>query len=216
MTYEEPTSTGSSAASGARRPPRQGVGGSPLGSTLSIVLAVVAVVAGFLILDNITGDSPDSGGPVGSPTTTAPTVTETTTTTTEPQLVLEGATVVVANASGVTGSAGRMSDELAGVGFTMATATNATNRLEQSVVHADPANAAAQAVAESVARTMGGLAVEPLPSPLPVEGGSIGDAGVLVLLGSAQADRPLAQLATPPAVVPPPAAGGTTPGTTEP
>jgi hypothetical protein len=215
MTYEEPTSPGVPPASG-RRPPRQGVGGSPIGSTLSIVLAVVAVVAGFLILNNITGDGPDGGGQAGTATTTVPDTVATTTTTTEPPLVVEGATVVVANASGVPGSAGRMSDELAGVGFTMADPTNATSRLEQSVVHADPADPAAQAVAQSVARTMGGLAVEPLPTPIPVEGGSLGAAGVLVLLGTAQADRPIAQLSTPPAVVPPPVAGGTVPGTTEP
>ena len=41
--------------------PRVGDGGSPVGSTLSIVLAVVAVVAGFLILRAITDDD-DGGG----------------------------------------------------------------------------------------------------------------------------------------------------------
>ncbi len=45
-----------------RRSPRQGVGGSPVGSTLSIVLAVVAVIAGFLILRNLTADDSSSAG----------------------------------------------------------------------------------------------------------------------------------------------------------
>ncbi len=39
-----------------RRSPRVGDCGSPVGSTLSIVLAVIAVVAGFLILRAITDD----------------------------------------------------------------------------------------------------------------------------------------------------------------
>jgi hypothetical protein len=189
-----------------------------VGSTLSIVLAVVAVVAGFLILNNITGDESDADGGATAtvPTSTPTAVVTTPTATTEPPLVFEGATVIVANASGIPGSAGRMTDELTAAGFTMATATNATTPLEQSVVYADPADAAAQAVAESVARTMGGLTVEPIASPPPVDGGSIGAAGVLVMLGTAQADQTIAQLATPAAVVPPPVAGsGTTPGTTD-
>ena len=211
--------TGGGATAGTRRSPRQGVGGSPFGSTLSIVLAVLAVVLGFLILRNITDDNSASDGGGAAVETTVPSsapVTElTTTTTTVPQLVTTGATVLVANASGVPGSAGRMSDELAAIGFTLAEPTNATSGLEQSVVHADPANAAAQAVAESVARSMGNLAVEPLPATIPVEGGSLGDATVLVLLGTAQADKTIAEMSTPaPATVtPPPVAGGTTTGT---
>jgi hypothetical protein len=220
MTYEEPTTPGTPSTPGGRRSPRQGVGGSPVGSTISIVLAVVAVVAGFLILNNITDDESESDGGTAAAVTTSSlaTAATATTTTTEPPLVFEGATVIVANASGIPGSAGRMSDELTAAGFTLATPTNATTSLEQSVVYADPADEAAMAVASSVARTMGGLTVEPIPSPPPVEGGSIGAAGVLVMLGTAQADKTIAELATPAAVTPPPVAGtstGTVPGTTE-
>jgi hypothetical protein len=219
MSYDEPTNPGGPTTGGTRRPPRQGIGGSPVGSTLSIVLAVVAVVAGFLILRNITDDggSADGGSDDVSVATTEPQTALTTTTTTEPPLVFEGATVVVANASGIPGSAGRMTNELATAGFTMAEPTNATTSLEQSVVYADPADPAAQAVAETVARTMGGLAVEPLPAPPPVDGGSIGAAGVVVMLGTAQADKTIAQLSTPAPtpVTAPPVAGGTAPGTTD-
>ena len=201
----------------SRRSARQGVGGSPMGSTVSIVLAVVAVIVGFLILNNITGDnsSGDAGtAPVDS--TDAGTVSSvaenTTTTTTEPPLVTEGATVVVANASGVPGSAGRMSTELATVGFTMAEATNSTQSgLAASIVQYDSTIAAAQAVAESVARTMGGLTVEVVPSPAPVEGGSLNGAGVLVLLGTDEADKTIAQLsAAEPSVTPAPDVSGDT------
>jgi hypothetical protein len=180
-----------------------------MGSTISIVLAVVAVIVGFLILNNITDDGPSSGdgaAPTDSVTdTTSDSVAEnTTTTTTEPPLVTEGATVVVANASGVPGSAGRMSTELATLGFTMAEATNSTQSgLTASIVQYDPTIAAAQAVAESVARSMGGLTVEVVPTPAPVEGGSLNGAGVVVLLGTDEADKTIAQLSAPGAAVTP-------------
>ena len=214
MTNEDPNAPTHGAPAPPRRSPRQGVGGSPMGSTLSIVLAVVAVVVGFLILNNITNDSSSSDGSSLVETSVANTIESTIaieTTTTVPQLVTQGATVVVANASGVPGSAGRMSDELTGAGFTMADATNATSALEQSVVYYDPSNAAAQAVATSVAQVMGGLAVETVPSPPPVEGETLGDAGVVVMLGSAQADKTLVQLdpTATPTVTPPPVAGTT-------
>ncbi|MEM9514582.1 MAG: LytR C-terminal domain-containing protein [Actinomycetota bacterium] len=195
MSNEDPTG----GTGGTRRSPRQGVGGSPLGSTLSIVLAVVAVVAGFLILRNIT----DDGG--GASVDTDPGAADTTTTlagpttTTEPAvttttLTLEGATVVVANASGVSGSAGAMTAELEAVGFTMAEATNSSERNDETLIYYDPSAAAAQAVADSVSIVMGGPDVATVPEPPPVEGGDLGDAAVLVLLGVNQANRTLAEL----------------------
>ena len=206
----------------SRRSPRQGVGGSPMGSTISIVLAVVAVIVGFLILNNITddGSSGDVSAPVDSVVDSTPdsVLENTTTTTTEPPFVTEGATVVVANASGVPGSAGRMSTELATVGFTMAEATNSTQSgLTASIVQYDSSIAAAQAVAESVARSMGGLTVEVVPTPAPVEGGSLNGAGVLVLLGTDQADKTIAQLSAPTAEVTPAPdpSGGTTTDTSD-
>ena len=224
MTYDDPnesTQPGSPAPGGGRSS-RQGIGGSPMGSTISIVIAVVAVVAGFLILRNITDDggSADGGSTASSESTTPSTVESaatSSTTSTLPPLVTQGATVVVANASGVPGSAGRMTDELADAGFTTAPAINSTGpQLEQSIVHYDPSIAAAQDVANSVARVMGGLTVETMPSPPPVEDGALGDAGVLVLLGTAQSDRTLEEL-TPAAetvVSAPPVAGDETTGTT--
>ena len=223
MTNEDPAASGPGGTP-PRKSPRQGVGGSPVGSTLSIVLAVVAVVAGFLILRNITDDDD------GTSTADDPAAAESTTTTldvslvtttvapapTTPPIVTEGATVVVANASGVPGSAGRMSTALGTAGFTMAEATNATSaQLEQSVVYYDPAVAAAQAVAGSVATMMGGLVVEPVPTPPPIEGGALNGSGVVVMLGTAQADKTLEELSTGTAATPetgtaPPVAGGET------
>lgn len=215
MSNEDPNAP---APESSRRSPRQGIGGSPMGSTISIVLAVVAVIVGFLILNNITDDGGSSSGSGGESTSsTEPTTSDSvsatsSTTTTEPPLVTEGATVVVANASGVPGSAGRMTTELATLGFTMAEATNSTQSgLSASIVQYDPSIAAAQAVAESVARSMGGLTVETLPTPPPVEGGSLNGAGVLVLLGTDEADKTIAQLSAPVAsVAPAPEVSGTT------
>jgi hypothetical protein len=200
MTNEDPNAPVISTPS--RRSPRQGVGGSPMGSTISIVLAVVAVIVGFLILNNITNDGSSAGGG-GAPVDSAPADSSNASVetiappdSTVPPLVTAGATVVVANASGVPGSAGRMTTELATLAFEMVEpAINSTQTgLVASIVQYDPGNAAAQAVAESVARSLGGVAVQVVPTPPPVEGGSLNGAGVLVLLGTDQADKTVAQM----------------------
>jgi hypothetical protein len=194
-------------AGAVRRNPRQGVGGSPVGSTLSIVLAVVAVIAGFLILRNLTqedssaigsGDPSEQVGGVNATTTTIDVGVTTTTapvTTTTVALVTEGAIVVVANGNTVGGSAGRMTETLAGAGYNMGTPVNAGQTIDDSIVYFDPANTSAQAVAESVGRTLGNVAVLPVSTPAPTENGSLGEAGVLVVLGGNQADKTLLQLA---------------------
>jgi hypothetical protein len=194
----------------SERPPRRGgEGGAPVSGALTIVLAVVAVVAGFLILRAITGgdDSgttlptgpgatvttpPDETDEVEPPVTTEPAPT----TTTEPPLVVDGATVVVANANGVNGSAGAMSDLLAEVGYIMGTPTNATTgQLDSTVIYYDPDNEAALAVAESVNRSLGGDSnVAQVGTPAPAGDGSV-DGDVLVLLGNDKAGRSLAELA---------------------
>ena len=117
----------------------------------------------------------------------------TTTTTTEPPLVTDGATVVVANASIVGGSAGRMTDELASNGFTTSDPVNATVDVEDSIVHYVVGDDAAQAVAESLAQALGGVDVSVLPEEPPTESGDL-DGEVLLLLGNNQADRTLDEL----------------------
>lgn len=186
-----------------RRPARQGVGGSPVGSTLSIVLAVVAVVAGFLILRNITDDG-SSGGAAATPDSESGSTTTlvdpnagstTTTTTTTVPFVTEGASVLVANANTIGGSAGNMTRTLEAAGFTMEEPTNATGpNLTDTEVYFDPSIAAAEQVAQSVGLLMGDDTVEPVADPPPTSSGSLGDAGVLVMLGDNQANLTLEQL----------------------
>ena len=202
MTNEE-----SAGGSNGGRSPRQGLGSSPVGSTLSIVLAVIAVIAGFLILRNITDDG-GSDSATGSVTEPAAEPASSTTveegtesgSTTEPtpsttfEIVTDGATVVVANANGISGSAGRMSTALEAEGFTMGEPANATVQREVTVVQYDGSIASAKAVADSVAYTLGGVKVKKLPSPPKVDGGDIGGAGVLVLLGESEADKTIKQI----------------------
>jgi hypothetical protein len=197
-----------------RRAPRTADGGAPVSGALAIVLAVIAVVAGFFILRSISGDdkrqfdlqsagtgAPSEGG-ANEATTTAPPSSGAPTTTipTPTTLVTDGATVVVANANGVGGSAASMSQALEiGPGFTMGDpmdASDATGNLETTVIYYDPAQPAAQAVAESVNTAMGGGAtVLPLPAGTPpVKDGDIGGAGVLVMLGLDKANKTLEEL----------------------
>ncbi len=134
---------------------------------------------------------------VATPTTTPPVAT---TTTLAPIVyVTEGATVVVANASGINGAAGRLTDRLAAVGFTTAAATNSSDtvsNLSVSQIYHVADDADAKAVADSVKAALGGGAIEVLEvtTPAPTESGELGDASVLVLMGDDIADKPLDEL----------------------
>ena len=175
---------------------------------LAIVLAAVAVIAGFLILRSIAGgdgvvDGPAVAQPAVETTTTldagvAPTTIPATTTTIA-GMVTDGASVVVANANAVNGSAGLMSSELGAVGYQMGTPTNASasiGKIDLTVVYFDPGIPSAQAVAESVARSLGGVSsIAPLPTPAPTQTGSLDGSGVPVMPGVAKAGRTLAELA---------------------
>ena len=221
------------------RRPRAGDGGAPASGALAIVLAIVAVVAGFLILRSINDDddgdagetptdsvaSSDSGTvtTIGSVTTVA-----VVTTTTEPPLILDPAvTVIVANASNVNGSAAQMSRALGVVGYTMGEPTNkaaSQGQLETSVIYFDPAVPNAEQVAGSVARSLGGVdSIAAVVVPAPTESGELAGAGVLVMLGIDKAGKTLDELTgtvtadtTGTGATSPPVAGDTTGSTTAP
>jgi hypothetical protein len=195
-----------------RRTPRAADGGAPVSGALAIVLAVIAVVAGFFILRSISGDeekqfdlqsagtgAPANAGDNEAGTTTPSSLPSTTPASTTTTIVTDGATVVVANANGQGGSAATMANALEVAGFTMGDAmdaSDATGNLETTVIYYDPAQPAAQPVAESVNIVMGGGAtVLPLPGGTPpVADGTINGAGVLVMLGLDKANKTLAEL----------------------
>ena len=202
---------------GSRRSPRVGDSGSPVGSTLSIVLAVIAVIAGFLILRAITDDDDGGGGDAGTETTVESSTnssidiggagTTTPTTAVGGGIVTTGATVSVANASGVAGSAAAMTTALQTAGYTMGEAGNTTGgQLNLPAVYYTAGDAAAQAVATSVATQLGGVQVEAMPTPPPIDKG-LGTSTVLVMVGVDTAGKTLADLAPAASATPPAGAG---------
>jgi LytR cell envelope-related transcriptional attenuator len=204
-----------------RRRESSGSPGSPMGSTAAIIIAIVAVVAGFLILRQIGDDdndstvSPTTNPPTAStiPSATVPAATDsTTTTTTIFTPVTEGATIVVANASTVDRAAGTLTTALAGKGFTLAPAMNASTKQDASTVLYDAADPEALAVANSLAVLMGGIEVLELPAPPPVSDGSLPDGvSVLVMLGSDKAAQTLDAMGSPTTLPPTTLPGATTP-----
>ena len=196
-----------------RRPPaKSSGGGAPMGSTISIVIAVVAVIVGFLILRNINDDGGSASGNGGLPentsgstlgtsgtdstaATTATSLPAETTATSAP-LVVTGGTVIVANASNINGAAGLATKALSGVGFTMGDPTNAAagpdSQLAVTKVYfAAGAEVLAASVAQALSSAEAPITPEVIPTPPPVTGGTIGDAVVLVMVGTDLAGKPL-------------------------
>lgn len=199
-----------------RRSPRVGDGSAPVSGALAIVLAVVAVVAGFLILRSISdsgeqsADFPDPGasqsgssnGSENSTNTTGPdeSVATLPPTTTVPPLIVEGASVVVANANGQGGSASSMSRALETTyGFTLVDPTNASSTiddLEESVIYFVTDVPAAQDVANSLGRVLGGVSsIAPMPETPPTSDGTLNGGDVLLMLGLDKANKTLEELA---------------------
>ena len=219
-----------------RRSTRVGDGRAPVTGALAIVLAVVAVVAGFLILRSIsdggeqsldfdgTGSSSSDEQPSGDDdapdSTTDGSIATLPTTTTVPPLVTTGASVIVANANAVGGSASAMSRALeTGAGFTMVDPVNSSatiGDLDASVIYFDATVPAAETVAGSLSTVLGGVAtIAPMPETPPTRDGTLNGAQVLLMLGNDKAGKTLAELApaaasTPVAVTNPPIAGEVT------
>ncbi|MEO8364460.1 MAG: LytR C-terminal domain-containing protein [Ilumatobacteraceae bacterium] len=163
---------------------------SSVNSTMSIVIAAVALLLGFVILRDIQSNSDSSSGdPNTTETTVGDTVpTDATTTTT---ILLTAFKVQVANASKVAGSAGQLTVELQGRGYIVQPALNAsdiTPKQTTTVVYFLPGS---EAAAAAVATELGGVATAPMPTPVPTETGQLGEASVLILLGTDLAGKPL-------------------------
>jgi hypothetical protein len=190
-----------------------------MGSTLAIVIAIAAVVVGFLILKNIRSDDDDNT----SATTTSPTsstidplTSPTTPLPTEPQVTVftpttTGATVLVANSSHQNGVAKTLSTALQGNQFTMGEPTNGATKEAVTRIQYVDGDVAAEAVARSVAALMGVATVEIMPTPVSLQDPTLlGAATVLVLLGDDKAGKTLAQMTTPDTSTTLPADTGTT------
>ncbi len=190
MSMNEPRRTPRPPGAGGPRSPRSA---SP---ALAVVFAIVAALLGFVILHAI--DDKDSGVSTGgngggkSTTTSSSLPTETTPPpTTVPPVDKSAFTIVVANASGVKGSAKGLSDQLNTAGYQTLTPTNAvdsTPRATTVVYYYQGADVQGKDVSSWLG--LGGLAQElPTdPSQLPVKAesltGSPRNASVLILLGT--------------------------------
>jgi hypothetical protein len=119
-------------------------------------------------------------------------------------VVLTAFKVQIANASGVSGSAGLLTTEMQGRGYIVQPAINKSEITPKQTVTVVYYLLGSEAPAAQVARDLGGVATSPMPTPIPTETGSLGEASVLVLLGTDIAGKPLSILsggATPAVVV---------------
>lgn len=180
---------------------RQTASGSPVGSTIAIVITIIAVVVGFFVLKKILDNDDSTSNPGTSTTvvTTVPggstTVASTAPPTTVFQLVKTGTMVQVANSSTINKVAGALTTALGGQGFTMCDATNGTTKTDTTAVQYDPAITGAKDVAASVAYLLGVADVTVLPTPVATQLGSMpAGCGVLVLLGNDKAGKTLAEM----------------------
>jgi hypothetical protein len=110
----------------------------------------------------------------------------------EEEVETNGSIVVVANASGVSGSAAAMTRNLSRAGFEVGEPANAPAQLADSIVYYTD-TAGAMEDAELLGQTMGAIEVEPMPDPIPTEDGELA-ADILLLLGTNEAGKSLAAL----------------------
>ena len=177
-------------------------------SVLSIAVAVLAVLLGFFILRDLRNDtsvaSPEAGQTDESATQETTVETIAVETTAAP-VVLTAFKVQIANASGVSGSAGLLTTEMQGRGYIVQPAINKSEITPKQTVTVVYYLLGSEAPAAQVARELGGVATSPMPTPIPTETGSLGEASVLILLGTDVAGKPLSILAggtvAPPAII---------------
>ncbi len=180
------------------RPARPQAGGNGAGqnfnSTLSIVVAVVAVLVGFFILRDINSNGTSSSSSPSDDTSVdaGTTVPDAAVTTLPDATNTTGFKVLVANASGVPGSAGDVSVALQGLGFIVQPPLNKSDATPKQTLTMVYYIAGQEANAANVAAALGGVATAPMPDPVPTETGNMGEASVLVLLATDLAGKPIA------------------------
>lgn len=170
--------------------------GANVNSVLSIAVAVLAVLLGFFILRDLRNDTtitaPESSQSeqVSTDTTMETIPVETT----AAPVVLTAFKVQVANASGVSGSAGLLTTEMQGRGYIVQPAINKSEVTPKQTVTVVYYLLGSEAAAAQVAKDLGGVATSPMPAPIPTETASLGEASVLVLMGTDIAGKPLSIL----------------------
>jgi hypothetical protein len=163
--------------------------------TIGAAVAVVALLLGFLILRDVRAD----GGTSVTPATKAPGATlpdgsidPNSSSTTAPFDIM-GFKVQVANASSVAGSAADMTGRLQALGYVVPEAKNVTDGLPARKKTGVFFTVGCEANAQNVAAVLGGdVEIGPMPNPVPLADGNLGEACVLILLGTDLANKPLA------------------------
>ena len=186
-----------------------GRGAMPMGSTVAIIVAAVAVVLGLLVLKKITDDdnnvtAPPVTTPLSVPQTNGTTVGSGTGGVTGGTSSSSGAVtpsktgskIQVANASRKPGAGRKVSTLLDDAGYSTGTPVTGKTKLTDTVVYYTKGDAKAQAVALSVADTMGADAPSEMPTTLDIdEMTKLEDGvGVLVMLGTDKADKTLSAM----------------------
>jgi len=166
---------------------------APSTGTLGAAVAVAALVLGFLILRDVRSDGGATVTPNTDPTENPTDSSVDPNTSTTAPFNISGFKIQVANASGVALSAGKMTTDLQTQGYVVQPALNVpagtAKRQKTGVFYL----AGCETNAQYVATTLGGAVdVAAMPSPVPVEGGSLKEACILVLLGTDLAGKPLA------------------------
>ncbi len=170
---------------------RQSSGTTNVNSTLSIIIAVLAVLLGFFILRDIRSDQ--TGQSSVAPTEIVTDSTETTMgeVVVPTTLVLTSFKIQVTNASGISGSAGQLTTELQGRGYIVQPANNKSEITPKQTVTVVYYLLGSEQAAAAVANALGGVGIAAMPAPIPTESGNLGEATVLILLGTDLAGKPL-------------------------
>ena len=169
-------------------------GGSPppraASPVIAVVITLIAAVIGFFILNSLDDDDGDSGATPDVEETTTSLGTETTvvaaTTTTVDKSSFQ---LLVANASGVPGSAAAMTDELQSRGFRTLEPSNVVPGYGPKDVTEVFYLPGFEAQGQSVAGLLGVQAL-PMPATKPVSDTDFVGATVLVVLGTDLAGQP--------------------------
>lgn len=160
--------------------------------SLGVIIAVIALALGFLVLKDVRGGGSDTGAIDGGTDSTDVTDTGGGTTTTTFPLDIGGFTIQVVNASGLAGSAGKMTNDLQALNFVVRPALNAAPGTAKSSKTGVYYLTGCEAAAQRVATVLGGnVTVGTMPSPIPTETGNLAEACVLIMLGTDLANKPL-------------------------